>query len=177
MNTNQFDAIIGRLATLAVPATAPAPRPARPKREPVQWTLPGLCEGMRVTTSFGDLPVQALRRRDPLRTQAGTITHVEWVDCIRLDEEFLASNPDAQPVRIAAGSFGNGRPERDLTVSPHQLVNASPTPFAQDFRRARDLTGRPGITRQPALMANYYLFHCGSPAAVLAEGLCLRVSP
>ena len=52
---------------------------------------------MRVTTSFGDLPVQALRRRDPLRLQAGTLATVEWVDCINLDEEFLAGNPDAPP--------------------------------------------------------------------------------
>lgn len=178
MNTNQFDAIVDRLARLPVPAPAAEPRPARPKRsEPVVWTLPGVFEGMRVTTSFGDLPVQALRRRDPLRTQAGAIATVEWVDRIRLDEEFLAANSDALPVRIPAGAFGGGRPERDLLVSPHQYVNASPVPFSQDFRRARDLTGRPGITRQPVAMANYHLFHCGAPAAVTVEGLCLRVSP
>lgn len=182
MNTNSFDALVERLARLPVPAAAPEAvpptRPSRAKRsEPVQWTMPGLCDGMRVTTSFGDLPVQALRRRDPLRTHAGTIATVAWVDCLRLDEEFLDANPDALPVRIAAGAFGGGRPERDLLVSPHQQVNASPTLYAQDFRHARDLTGRPGIGRQAVPMVNYYLFHCGAPAAVLAEGLCLRVSP
>ncbi len=182
MNTNQFDALVDRLARLPVPGPEPAPeaaaRPARPKRsEPVQWTLPGVFEGMRVTTSFGDLPVQALRRRDPLRTQAGMIATVEWVDRIQLDEEFLAANPDALPVRIPAGAFGSGRPERDLLVSPHQYVNASPVQFSQEFRRARDLTGRPGITRQPVRMASYHLFHCGAPAAVMVEGLCLSVSP
>lgn len=184
MNTNPFDALVERLARLPVPATAAeaaaaeaADCPARRRSEPVQWTMPGLCDGMRVTTSFGDLPVQALRRRDPLRTQAGTLATVAWVDRLRLDEEFLRANPDARPVRIAAGSLGPGRPERDLLVSPHQQVNASPTPYAQDFRRARDLTGRPGIGRQAVSMVDYYLFHCGTPAAVLAEGLCLRVSP
>jgi hypothetical protein len=80
-------------------------------------------------------------------------------------------------VRIAAGTFGNGRPGCDLLVSPHQYVNASPTQFAQDFRRARDLTGRPGVVRQPVPVASYYLFHCGAPAAVMVEGLCLRVTP
>lgn len=182
MSANYTDRTISRLSAIPVP---PAPRSVpqpdlrvRPKRaEPIHWVLPGLCENVRVTTSFGDLPVQALRKRDPLRTQAGTLASVEWVDRIRLDEEFLDQNPDARPVRIPAGAFGSGRPERVLVVSPQQYVNVSPSAYAQEFRRARDLTDRPGIVRAPLSMVSYYLFHCGAPALVMAEGVCLRVSP
>lgn len=182
MSADRADQIISRLLAVpapTVPRSLPQPvRRVRPQRaEPVRWALPGLCDNVRVTTSFGDLPVQALRKRDPLRTPAGTLASVEWVDRIHLDEEFLDQNPDARPVRIPAGAFGNGRPERDLVVSPQQYVNVSPSAYAQDFRRARDLTDRPGIVRAPVAMVSYHLFHCGAPALVMAEGVCLRVSP
>lgn len=157
--------------------TRPDPGRRAPRLPPVRWTLPGFCGGARITTSFGDLPIQALRRRDPLRTVHGTLATVEWIDCIQLDEEFLQSNPDALPVRISAGAFGNGKPERDLTVSPHQLVNISPSQYRQDFRLARDLTDRPGILRQPDMLIRYHVFHCATPATVIVEGLCVSVSP
>lgn len=178
MRANTFDTIVGRSPGMPAPAAGALPRRDRPLRsEPIQWTLPGLCSGVRVTTSFGDLPVEALRKRDPLRTQTGSLALVEWVDRIRLDEEFLAENPDALPVRIPAGSLGTGRPERDLIVSPHQPVNVSPSAYAQEFRRARDLLGRPGVVRQPVTMVSYHLFHCGAPTIVMAERVSLRVSP
>lgn len=179
MTTNAFETIVGRLSGIPAPAVDIPARRRHPgaRAEPVRWSLPGLCGSARITTSFGDLPVEALRRRDPLRTRDGGLRMVEWVDHIRLDEDFLAENPDAVPVRIAAGTFGPGRPERDLVVSPQQAVNASPTPFAQEFRRARDLLGRPGVVRQPATMVSYHLFHCGTPTLVMAEGVCLSVTP
>lgn len=155
--------------------TGPGRRP--PRQAPINWSLPGFCSGARVTTSFGDLPIQALRRRDPLRTVQGTLATVEWVDCIQLDADFLESNPDALPVRICAGALGNGRPERDLLVSPHQMVNVSPSQFRQDFRRARELTDLPGIMRQPEMLLSYHVFHCSVPTAVMVEGVCVSVSP
>jgi len=156
--------------------TRTAPR-TPPRQEPIRWTLPGFCDGTRITTSFGDLPIQALRRRDPLRTREGITSMVEWVDCIQLDEEFIAANPDALPVRISAGAFGPGRPEKDLMVSPQQIVDAGNTAFNPDFRIARDLLNRPGVTRQPKLMLSYYVFHCGRPVTVRADGLSVQVNP
>lgn len=167
----------GMALTPAGGVTRPEPGRRAPRQEPIRWTLPGFCGDARVTTSFGALPIQALRRRDPLRTVQGTLSTVEWVDCIQLDEDFLRSNPDALPVRIGAGAFGSGRPERDILVSPHQLVNVCPGQFRQEFRRARDLTDRPGILRHPELLIRYHVFHCATPAAVMVEGLCVSVSP
>lgn len=178
MSTNRIERVVDRITGIPALVGGAPISPTRPKRQdPIQWNLPGFCSGMRITTSFGDLPIEALRKRDPLRTQNGTLATVEWVDRIQLDEDFLVANPDALPIRIPAGCFGAGRPERDLLVSPQQVVNASPSPYAQDFRRAGDLTDRPGIERQPMPMVSYYLFHCATPQPVLAEGLCVRVSP
>lgn len=178
MQQNDFSTNAAGLSSKPAGAVIrPDPGRRPPRQEPIHWTLPGFCGDARVTTSFGDLPIQALRRRDPLRTVQGTLATVEWVDCIQLDEDFLRANPDALPVRIGAGAFGGGRPERDIVVSPHQLVNVSPGQFRQDFHRARDLTDRPGILRQPVMLIRYYVFHCATPAAVMVEGLCVSVSP
>ncbi|MCW3779997.1 Hint domain-containing protein [Defluviimonas salinarum] len=146
-------------------------------REPILWTLPGFCRNARVATDFGDLPIEALRRRDPLRTVQGSLAHVAWVDRIHLDEEFLRANPDALPVLIPAGALGPGRPRSDLRVSPHQKINAGTGEFRPDFRMARDLTDRPGIMRSPETLVTYHVFHCGAPVSVLIEGIGVSTSP
>ncbi len=167
---------IGGELTNRAPAGTALRRPQR-TTSPVLWTLPGFAGSARVTTSFGDLPIYALRVNDPLRTVQGTLGKVVHVDTVKLDEGFLSAHPDALPIRIQAGALGAGRPAVDLLVSPHQSVNVSPGQFRQDFHLARDLTGRPGVTRQPQMMVTYHCFHCATPAAVMVEGLCVSVSP
>ena len=89
----------------------------------------------------------------------------------------VRANPDALPVRIPAGTFGPNRPERDLVVSPQQMVDVSTVQFRSDFRMARDLLDHPGVMRAPSMILKYYVFHCGQTATVRAEGLCVRVNP
>lgn len=149
----------------------------RPVPRPIVWTLPGFCGSMRVTTSFGDLPLHALRVRDPLRTSEGEFAKVAWVDQVRLDEDFLSANPDALPVLVPAGSLGRNLPRVDLIASPHQsLLVASPDGHSMS-RLARDLLGRPGVVRKPAMSVTYTVFHCGAPAIAYIEGLPVRVAP
>ena len=141
------------------------------------WTLPGFASTMRVSTSFGDLPLQALRVPDPLRTASGDFARVAWIDHIRLDESFLEANPDAQPVLIPAGSLGPDRPRVDLLVSPHQKLTLTHAGMAPEIRLARDFLDRPGVSRKPMLSVSYTLFHCGEPVVVMVEGLAARVAP
>lgn len=160
-----------------VTAAAPVGRGRRPTPQAIAWTLPGFGEAARVTTSFGDLPLQALRKRDPLRTAEGTNRLVHWCDRLRLDNGFLDANPDAQPIVILANALGHGLPRADLVVSPHQRIGLNPPGYQQDFRLARDLTGRPGILRRPQETMTYYLFHCELPTVVLVEGVAVAVAP
>ncbi|MFN0114786.1 MAG: Hint domain-containing protein [Paracoccaceae bacterium] len=152
------------------PAAAAAPRPR-------VWTLPGLCGEARVMTSFGELPVKALRLRDPVRTIGGNFLPVKWVDQVHLDDGFLSGFPDAQPIHIWAGSLGRERPKCELLVSPQQQVAVGDGAFRPDYRLARDLLGRPGVVRRPQATVSYYLFHVGEPTSVLVEGLWVPVSP
>lgn len=161
----------------AAPPIALGRRPGISPRPEERWRLPGFGWNVRVTTSFGDMPVQGLRLRDPLRSPRGDLHPVAWIDQVHLDEEFLHFYPDAQPVVIRAGSLGSGRPKADVIVSANQKINVSPTPYGQDLRLARDLTSRPGIMRANSTGLTYYLFHCGQPATVLVEGLAIPVHP
>lgn len=141
------------------------------------WTLPGLCWNTSVMTSFGALPVQVLRKHDPLRMIDGTVARITWVDKIQLDEEFLASYPDAQPIRIRSGALGPGQPAQDILVSPQQKMTVTSTGYAPRLLAARDLLGRPDIMRLPQTTITYYLFHCGQQANVMSEGLGIHTAP
>jgi hypothetical protein len=172
--------ISGLTAALAAAASndrvvPPSAAPSAPGKD--FWTLPGFCWNARVTTAFGDLPIQALRLRDPLRTAEGTFAQVAFVDCIRLDEDFLQGFPDAHPVLIQASALGRGRPREDLRLSPHQRIGMSESALRPDFRMARDLSGRPGVMRRPETCLSYYVFHCGRPATVMVGGIWVSVSP
>ena len=158
-------------------AAAPVGRGRRQPPRAIAWTLPGFGGNARVTTAFGDLPIHALRRRDPLRTLGGTQRMVHWCDRLRLDQGFLAANPDAQPILIQANALGHGVPKADILVSPHQPISVTPPSFRPEFRLARDLTGRPGVLRRPEETMAYYLFHCEEPTVVFVEGVAVSITP
>lgn len=161
----------------AVSATAAPRRAGLSATTERNWTLPGLCWNTTVMTSFGALPVQVLRKHDPLRMTDGTVARITWVDKIQLDEDFLTSYPDAQPIRIRAGALGPGQPAQDILVSPQQKLTVTSTGYAPQMIAARDLLGRPDIMRLPQATITYYLFHCGQPASVMSEGLGIHTAP
>ncbi len=142
--------------------------------EPVIWNLPGFLGSARVSTSFGDLPIEALRLRDNLRTALGAIAPVKWIDKLHLDEDFLTKHPGAQPVRISANTFGPGRPARDLTVSPVQTVCLDPH-VPTRFVQASDLCAQGRARRVITTGLTYYRFNCGNPVTIRVEGTLVRV--
>lgn len=144
------------------------------ENRPVEWTLPGFTDGVRVSTSFGDLPIEAMRIRDEIRTASGVFARVQWIDKLHLDADFLRKHPSAQPVIIPADSFGIGRPMKEMTVSPHQQV-CPDAHVAAHFQSAVDLCLMSRAYRLQTLGLTYYRFHCGDPATVRVEGVWVRV--
>lgn len=143
----------------------------------VVWNLPGFSGKAHVETMFGNLPIEALRVRDELRTSSGAITRVQWIDKLHLDEDYLKKHPSALPIRIAANSFGMGKPMQDLSVSPRQEVcpNAH---AATSFLRAEELRSRFNAhCIQSAVGTTYYRFHCGEPVVIRVEGVWVIVRP
>lgn len=142
-----------------------------------RWTLPGFTRKTRIRTSFGDLPIEALRLRDEVRTDTGRMLRVKWIDKVELDEGFLRRNPVAQPILIRENALDHGKPLRDMLISPWQELSYGLSNFQSRFAEAGEIKGRPNLFRKPSLAITYFLFHCGEPAVLFAEGVPVRVAP
>ena len=111
--------------------------PARPSATSVavapdrRWPLPGLAPMTRVRTSFGDVHAVALRKGDLVRVRSGEFRPIVWLNRVLLDEDFLATMPDSNPIRLRAGSLGAQLPAVDVMMSPRQIV--APTPKSSVF--------------------------------------------
>lgn len=141
----------------------------------VLWSLPGLGPLARVETVQGPMYAQALRRGDQIRSDTGRAIEIVEIERFKLDSGFLGDVPDAQPVLIRAGALGNGLPRADVVVSPGQLVGAGTSVADIVFRRARDLLGRPGITRRPEDILTYTVIRCGASVVAEVEGIRVRL--
>lgn len=170
----QFDRFHRLRSALSALKPQPVAQPAEPKA--VDWYLPGFGGQARVGTIFGDLPVEALRVRDDIRTYTGATASVQKVDRINLDEDFLRKHESALPITIPANSFGPGRPMRDLVVSPGQEI-CMDLHVASTFCKAKELRGRFLSNPVQSSGMTYYRFHCGAPAIVRVEGIWIRTQP
>ena len=139
------------------------------------WTLPGFGPMTRVSTAIGDIYAQVLRKRDGVLTEAHGERQIVSVDRISLDAEFLASMQDAYPVLVRAGAFGQGVPVADMLLSPAQEISLD-RQAPQTFVRARDLLGRPGVTRKQEDVVTYTTFRCGAPVCAKVEGIWARIA-
>jgi autotransporter passenger strand-loop-strand repeat protein len=88
-------------------------------------TLACFAAGTRIMTPDGAVAVEALREGDLVTTVAGVALPVAWhghrsVECRRHPRPAAV-----QPVRIAAHTFGAGRPARPLLLSPDHAVFAA----------------------------------------------------
>ncbi|MEM6824102.1 MAG: Hint domain-containing protein [Pseudomonadota bacterium] len=149
----------------------------RLKSKPVIWNLPGFGPMTRISTSFGEVPAQALRERDIIRTGQGNLKPISWIDRMQLDAGFLENVPDAHAVLIRAGALGKGLPKADVVVSPEQLVGTGRHLHDVSFVKAKELLGRPGVLRKPEEIMTYTLFHCGESVVARVEGLWARITP
>ncbi|GAB6845089.1 Hint domain-containing protein [Methylorubrum rhodinum] len=75
--------------------------------------------GTRIHTDLGDIPIENLTIGDRVATTSGVDRPIRWIGHRTVACDGRA---DLMPVRIAAHAFGEGRPARDLLVSPAHAV-------------------------------------------------------
>lgn len=138
-----------------------------------RWPYAGLAPMTRVRTSFGDVYAVALRKGDLLKTRSGEFKPIVWLDRIMLDDEFLQSMRDSNPIVLAAGSVARGLPKRDVLVSPRQVISSQSD--MHQAREAGDLLGRPNVRRKYETGMSYTVFHLGRTEEILCEGMWLRL--
>ncbi|AXI48417.1 hypothetical protein C1J03_21940 [Sulfitobacter sp. SK012] len=147
----------------------------RPQRDALSWTLPGFVAGARVATSFGNLPIEALRLRDPVRTISGDYLPVKWIDKIQLDTKFLSLHPEANPIFIPQGSLAPMAPNSDILVSPVQNLKLPKHTSGTPAISAQSIVGRGNIARKSQQNLTYYLFHCGEDTSISIDGLWFEI--
>ncbi|MEL6169233.1 MAG: Hint domain-containing protein [Pseudomonadota bacterium] len=135
----------------------------------------GIHANVRVSTSFGDVPAQLLRPRDMLRTRDGNFATIRRIEKVGLDEDYLNYHPEAQPVLVRAGAFGQDCPRQDALFAPGQLLQTEARRFGTEFRCAAELSGHPKVMRSPTAPIIYYVIDCGRPATILAERVWTQI--
>ncbi|WP_368346210.1 Hint domain-containing protein [Pelagovum sp. HNIBRBA483] len=79
--------------------------------------------GTRITTPYGDIPVEHLSVGDLVLTQDGRAVPIRWIGKKALSPLQLKLFPALRPITIPRDQFGPGLPNRPLTLSPQHRIS------------------------------------------------------
>ena len=142
----------------------------------VGYRSPCFTPGTLIATERGRLPVEYLRRGDRVVTRDNGLKRISWVGQRTLSYKDIKRDKKVQPILVRAGTFGEGRPHRDMIVSPDHrfLVSSDLTPLTggkdEALVAARHLMHQGGVSRAQMLGVSYIHFLCHSHEVVLADG-------
>jgi hypothetical protein len=85
---------------------------------------PCYCEGTRIVTEHGFVPVEELAIGDRVRTRDGRCQPIVWIGRRHIDCRNHREPGLVWPVRILAGAVSDGVPRRDLFLSPDHGILA-----------------------------------------------------
>ncbi|MBV9782635.1 MAG: Hint domain-containing protein [Acidisphaera sp.] len=131
--------------------------------------LPCFLAGSRILTARGEVPVEALRAEDTAITAAGVPTPIAWIGRRRLDCRRHRQPERVLPIRIRAHAFGEGRPHRDLLLSPDHAVAAEGVLIP-----VQQLLNGISITREDRGEVIYFHVELARHDLLVAEGLAVE---
>lgn len=132
--------------------------------------------GTTIATRRGDIPVQQIKVGDLVVTRDNGLQPVRWVGRRNLGRDNLLRTPGFNPVRIKAGAFGEGVPQRDMMVSPnHRMLVASETAEVMFSERevlvaAKHLVGLDGVDTVTPDKVSYIHMLFDNHEVVFADG-------
>ena len=88
----------------------------------VTEVAPCFLRGTLIRTGCGEVPVELLAVGDCVVTLAGSLRPIRWIGHRSLDLVRHPTPHRAQPICVRADAFGEGRPNRDLLLSPDHAV-------------------------------------------------------
>jgi hypothetical protein len=128
---------------------------------------PCYCAGTLILTDNGERPVEDLRAGDSVVTLSGAIRPIRWVGQRHLAISRHLSPEQVQPVLIRTDAIADGKPHRDLRVSPDHAVL-----FDRGLIPARLLINGASIQQEEQCQSvTYYHLELDTHDILLAEGL------
>lgn len=138
---------------------------------------PCFTPGTLIATDLGQRPVETLRRGDKVVTRDNGLRRIYWVGRRELSYHDLARAQRLRPVLIRAGALGEGRPFRDMIVSPnHRFLVDAAFPIrtgggAETLISARQMANMRGIGTARVLGVSYLHILCDRHQVILADGV------
>jgi hypothetical protein len=136
----------------------------------INGNMPCFAAGTRILTVNGEVAVEDLREGDTVitaRDGAGGAKRIVWTGKRSLDIARHPSPDEIRPIRICAGAFAPGLPQRDLRVSPHHAIYAMGV-----LVEAKSLVNDATVIReQDTRFVTYHHIELESHDIILAEGL------
>ncbi|MBT8414000.1 MAG: Hint domain-containing protein [Boseongicola sp.] len=138
---------------------------------------PCFTPGTLIATDRGPIAVEALRTGDRLVTRDNGLRRVHWIGRRDVDYSELMVEPELAPVLVRAGAFGEGRPYRDMMVSPsHRFLIAPQQSFLtieddEALVAARHLMDGRMIRSAATLGVSYIHLLCDAHQVILADGV------
>lgn len=122
--------------------------------------------GTRIAGVDAEVPVECLRTGDLVRTADGRLAPIRWLGHRTIDPARDGAAQALCPVRIRRDAFGDGRPHRDLILSPDHavLVDGALMPV-------RYLVNGATIRCEPRRRITYWHVELAAHDLLLAEGL------
>ena len=84
--------------------------------------VPCFTPGTVIETPRGPTRVELLEAGDAVRTLGNGVQTIRWVGHVTLGPGRLAAAPWLRPIRLRAGALDDGRPNRDMLLSPQHRV-------------------------------------------------------
>lgn len=134
-----------------------------------QWSITCYASGTLIRTSRGDMAVEALAVGDLAVTASGEARPIRWIGHRTVETRRHPEPASAYPVRIAAHAFGDGRPARDLLVSPAHAIAVDV--LGEVLIPACRLINGTTITQEAVERVTYWHIELDSHDILLAEGL------
>ena len=131
--------------------------------------VPCFVTGTRIATSEGEVSVERLEAGMRVRTKFAGLTPVKWVGHRNVDCRRHPDPGKVWPVRVRAGAFGPGMPERDLWLSPDHAVFVN-----EVLIPVKCLINRTSIAQMPRDEVTYYHVEVARHDVLLAEGLTVE---
>lgn len=78
--------------------------------------------GTRIATESGEVKIEELSAGDRVLCGDGVAREISWIGSQVVDAAALAAHPEWRPYKVRKNAFGDGSPDRALSLSPNHAV-------------------------------------------------------